>query len=164
MLIAPAIYASTYVPTDGTVNFLTLGFVGTPTVGIFDDSDITFSGGYLAIDPTGDQANFTASGSNFLLTSSSGTVPATFMLAGSSQFSIAARATNLSPWKLPDGEFCSANSASCFLTWSALLVGYAVDLTPVAPPSGAVPIPSPVMLLASGLVGLVAVMRIKPGV
>lgn len=155
--------AAVYMPTDSTVNFLSLLGTTSATIGIFDDSDPLFSGAYLAIDPTGDQIFFSPNGADFDLSNSSGTAPFTLTLTGSDQFSIAARASAASPWIEPDAVVCSAVSDSCSLSWNALLVELAVDLAQAEPPGGSVPVPTSILLFGSGLVGLAVVARRRNG-
>lgn len=149
--------ATVFTPTDGTINFLPLLGNTSAVIGIFDDTDITYSGSYLAIQSAGDQAIFTANGANFYLTNKSGIGPNSFKLSESSQFLLAAWSTGLSAWLAPDAVTCYAPAGSCALSWSGFLTEFAVDLA--IAPSTAIPIPSSTLLLGAGAFGLVAVAR-----
>ena len=112
----------------------------------------------LAIQAGGDQALFQPAGTDYQVTNVSGQNPSAFTLSGSDRFTLAAWSPGQSAWLAPDAIFCSALSASCALSWSGLLVGFAVDLVQSPPP-----VPAPVLaslyLLGSGVFGLAAVGR-----
>ena len=158
-LLCSATQAATiFSPTDTTVNFVEIFGDSSAKLGIFDDSDPGFTGSYLALQASGDQAIFTPSGANYSLTNKSGLGPNTFTLSGSDNFTLAAWSPTLNAWQSPDSVFCTALSGSCSLSWSGIAVELAVDLTP-APPTSGVPLPSPALLLGFGVFGLVTVGR-----
>ncbi len=150
--------ATIFSPTDTTVNFVEFFGDSSAKIGIFDDSDPGFTGGYLALQASGDQAVFTPSGADYSLTNKSGLGPSTFTLSGSDNFTLAAWSPTLNVWQSPDAVFCTALSGSCSLSWSGIAVELAVDLAPASPTSG-VPLPSPALLLGFGLFGLATVAR-----
>lgn len=149
--------AAVFSPTDTTVNFFALYGAGVQ-MALFDDQDPTFAGAYLAIQAGGDQALFQPAGTDYQVTNVSGQNPSAFTLSGSDRFTLAAWSPGQGAWLAPDAIFCSTLSASCALSWSGLLVGFAVDLVQSPPP-----VPAPVLaslyLLGSGVFGLAAVGR-----
>lgn len=149
--------ASVFAPTDGTINFLQLLGNGPAVIGIFDDTDITYSGNYLAIQPGGDMAIFASNGEDFCLTNKSGIGPNSFKLSGSSHFLLAAWSPSSSAWLAPDAVTCSVLSDSCSLAWSGFLTALGVDVAMA--PNTVIPVPSSTMLLGAGAFGLVAVAR-----
>ncbi|HEY9199382.1 MAG TPA: hypothetical protein VIR60_08450 [Gammaproteobacteria bacterium] len=150
--------AIVFSPTDTTVNFVPILGVGPTLIGLFDDSDMDFSGGYLAVQSSGDQASFSPTAGGFSLSNASGLAPTTFALSGSDYFTLAAWSPLTNSWLAPDAVYCSAVSSSCALSWSGILVELAVDLVET-PPFAAIPIPSSVFLFGSGLMGLTVVAR-----
>lgn len=145
-------------PTDTTVNFVPFLSSGSTLLGLFDDSDMDFSLGYLAVQSSGDQISFSPAGGDFTLSNASGSAPTVFALSGSDHFTLAAWSPLTNSWLAPDAVYCTAVSSSCALSWSGILVELAVDLVET-PPFAAIPIPSSVFLFGSGLVGLAVVAR-----
>lgn len=144
-------------PTDTTVNFI--GLFGTETLmALFDDQDRLFSGSYLALRASGDQAIFLPDGVGYRVDNVSGLAPGSLTLTDSDRFTVAAWSPPRQTWLAPEAVSCSEVSGSCALAWSGLLVELAVDLTEDRPPLPA-PISPPLFLFASAMIGLVAVGR-----
>ncbi|MBI5040230.1 MAG: hypothetical protein HZB57_03215 [Gammaproteobacteria bacterium] len=158
MLCSSAQAATVFSPTDTTVNFIEFFGGGAALLGVFDDSDPSFLGSYLAVQASGDQVTFTPSGVDYSLTNVSGLAPSAFTLSGSDHFALAAWSPGLNAWLEPDAIYCTAASGSCSLSWSGLLVELAVDLAE-ASPFTTIPLPSSVYLLGSGVLGLAIVAR-----
>ena len=166
--------ATVYAPTNQNVNFINddnnCYLFGTncpdAILGIFDDSDTTYSGNFLAISlgQDGDTANFAETigqAINYNLSNNSGLAPNSFMLTGNDNFLIALRAPASSgSWVAPTLEQCSVTSESCLLTWNLGSSVFAIDLEQVVPPAE-VPVPASVWLFGSGLLGLVGIARRK---
>ncbi len=149
---------SVFMPTDGTVNFIEFFGTSSALIGIFDDSDVSFTGSFLSILASGDQATFTASGADYSLVNSSGTGSNTFTLSGSNYFTLALWKPGMGIWAAPDAVTCLPLSGSCSVAWAGQVVELVVDLVE-APPITTVPIPASATLLGAGAFGLVAVAR-----
>lgn len=150
--------------TDNNVN--TLGFsylVSGSTDGIFSygifaptNTSLDPNLGYLAVSPSADRIDFTQSGSNWNLKDLAGN---TFTLHGSDHFLLGATTSSSGPWVADTGYQTYVPGSSYLIYFptgsgwpftAAKLVGN--DLAPV-------PIPAPVWLFASGLIGIVGVAR-----
>lgn len=149
--------AAIFRPTDTTVNFVPFLGSGPILIGLFDDSDVNFSDGYLAVQSSGDQVSFSPAGGDFTLSNASGLAPTAFALSGSDSFTLAAWTPLANAWLAPDAVYCVAVSSSCALSWSGFLVELAVDL--VETPFAVIPLPSSVFLFGAGLTGLAVVAR-----
>ena len=166
--------ASVYSPTNQNVNFINsdsgcyVSGTACPDaiLGIFDDSDMTYTGSYLAISlgQGGDTANFAqiiGQNIDYDLTNGSSQTPGSFTLTGSDNFLIDLRSpADSGSWLAPDTEICFSESESCSLTWTLSSSVLAIDLEKVSPPA-AIPVPAAVWLFGSGLIGLVGIARRK---
>lgn len=159
MLCSSASAASIFSPTDETINFIEYYSTTPVEIGIFDDSDPTYTGDYLSVDAAGDNVTFTPSGSDYIITNTSSSSPDSFTLTDSDQFTLAAWSMTSGSWLAPDAVTCSAASNSCVLSWSGLLTELAVDLIEATPPDAAVPLPPSALLFGFGLFGLTVVAR-----
>ena len=174
LISATAWSASVYAPTNQNVNFINadgichIDGIGCPDaiLGIFDDSDTTYTGSYLAISigQDGDAANFAETIGqeiDYNLSNNSGTTPNTFTLTGNDHFLIALSSPAASgSWVAPDVELCNDISESCRLSWDIGGSVLAIDLEKVGPP-GEIPIPAAIWLFGSGPLGLIGIARQK---
>ena len=174
---ATACSATVYAPTNQNVNFINADDVchitgtGCPDaiLGIFDDSDTTYTGGFLAISigQNGDVANFyeiIGQEIDYNLSNNSGLSPNTSTLTGNDHFLIALRSpATTGGWAAPDVELCNVISESCRLSWDIGGSALAIDLVAVGPPSE-IPVPAAVWLFGSGLLGLIGIARRKKGI
>jgi hypothetical protein len=166
--------ATVYAPTNQNVNFINaddlcyINGTGCPDaiLGIFDDSDATYAGSYLAISLglNGDVANFAeiiGQEIDYNLSNNSGLSPNNSILSGNDHFLIALRTPAATGgWAAPDVELCNDISESCRLSWDIGGSVLAIDLVAVGPPSE-IPVPAAVWLFGSGLLGLVGIARRK---
>jgi len=165
--------ATIYAPTNQDVNFINTDDLcyasgtGCPNaiLGIFDDSDLTYAGNYLAISmgQGGDQASFSPTilgqATDYTVTNNSLLTPGSLTLTNSDHFLIALKDPILTgSWVAPTSEQCFSNSTTCLLSWDLGGSTYAIDLEQVLPPAG-VPVPPAVWLFGSGLLGMVGIAR-----
>ena len=143
--------ATVFAPTDGDVNFISLGTFDTNTtiLGMFDDSDTWFTGPWLEI-PVPQSIAFSGPdmGGDWTATNESS---ASLTLTDSNRFMLAISTDNGSTWQ---GDISvtalGANS------WQVMFPGYQ---SVIQVDARVVPVPAAVWLFGSGLVGLVAVTR-----
>lgn len=150
LLIAPGAFAATvWMPTDSDMNIIdTQG----GTVAIFDEADTGLMGSKLEL-AVNDRVDFTSSGSDFVLTNLAGD---DITLTGDNRFRLGFREDGSSAWTDEATWFDSGNNVMDILFGS--FPGPATGRSMVADVS-AVPLPAPLLLLASGLFGLATVGR-----
>lgn len=149
--------ATVWAPTDGDVNIM-----GTDdgTLAIFDDSDFSLTGDMLTLNSY-DLVDFIPSGSDYILSNMAGD---NMTLSGSNMFRLGFLADGASNWTSDVAWDSFGNNAYDVLFGSSPTpaAGSAniidVAASSVAPPQ-AVPLPAPLALFASGLLGMVSVSR-----
>ncbi len=153
-LLSSTLYLPTanaaFIPTDGSVDFLYFFGDENALLGIFDNEDTSFEGGYLSIS-TDDNVSFTFLDPDYELTSYTG---GSFTLTGSSAFLIAAY--DGTEWLAPTSIVCNELNR-CSLSWSGLVNELVLDIAEEE--SSPVPVPASVWLFGSGLLGMTAVAR-----
>jgi hypothetical protein len=149
--------------TDVRVNLLPMSGAALTTINRFDARGDAraqlFSGSYLAINSVKDHNNFQHSGSG--LSSRSGTSSST--LTGLNQLAFATHPSNASHQSESDAVSCSAGSDNCSLSWNGLLTKLAADTVHVEFPGGSVSMPSSMLLIGPGLLGLAVIARRRNG-
>lgn len=150
LLITPGVFAATvWMPTDSDMNV-----TGTQggTVAIFDESDTGLTGSKLEL-ANNDRVDFNLSGSDYVLTNMAGD---DITLTGDNRFRLGFREDGGSTWTDEATWFDSGNNVMDILFGS--FPGPASGRSMVADVS-AVPLPAPLLLLASGLFGLATVAK-----
>lgn len=148
-----------FAPTNQDVNVFTMGNPAGLQLGMFDDSDTTFSGPFLNVDilNMGDTLTFSPTiglSQNYTVTNHAGS---TLTLSGNDSFSLALRQSG-GAWSGPDGFQPWGYTNGGTLTWNGVFNSLVVDISKVVPPAS-VPVPAALWLFGSGLLGLIGVSR-----
>ena len=147
--------ATIFAPTDGDVNFLTLGDLNGGYLAMFDDSDQSYNGASLSIN-LGDVVGIAGPNGSGDYTATNTETFGTLLLTGSDNF-ILGFSYDATNW-MADTSVVSVG-ANAYNVYFDMGAGNVVQVDVQIVPQ--VPVPAAVWLFGSGLIGLAGIARRK---